>query len=94
MPYPCYPALAEGEFGKCPLRPLICLLCIAWLPDVFSHPVFSCELEFRKVVKFCLYKSGPPGSTERSSEFLFGERPLFQSNKPTIILFLGFRLLS
>ena len=33
-----------------------CLFCRAWLPEVFSHPVFSWELDFN-VQSF--YKSGP-----------------------------------
>ena len=53
MPYPCYSALAEGEFEKFPLVPSICINCIARLPDVFLHLVFSWELviEFMQLVK-------------------------------------------
>lgn len=41
MPYPCYPALAEGEFGKYSLCPTICLSCMASIPDIFPWKLFS-----------------------------------------------------
>ena len=60
MRYPCYPALADGKFSKFPAFPsTICFFCIAWLPDKFSHSVFSWEfsIEFKKVIKLWHFQS-------------------------------------